>query len=144
MAGRAKYLDSWPWRTFVGFLLGSSAVGFFIVVADFMSTVAPQASVYFGNISISSNVYLLLAPLFVFLFPISVGMALLTAGKMSALPLLGLLSMFLVGFVFMVPVIGVQRAYTTPCNGIYTEWQSLSYYFFGIGPHFPRNFCFSL
>ncbi|OLE74949.1 hypothetical protein AUG19_06775 [archaeon 13_1_20CM_2_54_9] len=144
MVGRTAVLDFWPWRTFVAFLLGSSAVGFFIVVADFVSIVDPQVSVYFGNIFVSNDVYLLIAPSFVVLFPVSVGMALLMAGKMSALPLLLLLPMLLLGFVFMVPVMGVQRVYTAPCDGIYTEWQSVSYHFFGIGLHFPRILCFRL
>ncbi len=84
-------------------------------------------------------VYQTLVPLFIFLFPFSLGLVLTVKGRMSIFNAAGILLLFAASFVFTVPVINAKIP--LPCTGSFMQWQSIGYRLFRTGFHTWEILC---
>ncbi len=109
-------------------LLVLSAGGYASMMATFL-----LHSPRFAFDPLEVAIYQTLLPLFIFLFPFSLGLFLAVKRRMSMFIAAGILLLFAASFVFTVPVINAEIP--LPCTGSYMQWQSIGYRLFRTGFH---------
>ncbi len=82
--------------------------------------------------------YLVAAPVFLALFPVSLAFAFKAAGLLKLPLTIGLVAIFSIAFLFMVPVqVTTYTGYVQHCQIYFTarDWNSFAYSYLGVGFH---------
>ena len=78
------------------------------------------------------------------LLPLSLGLGLIARNKVRTFALIALCLAFIVPFSLMAPVFAVERSYMLPAHCYnatisFTEWQSITFHFFGFGARYKPS-----
>ncbi len=111
-------------------------MGVFLVFALFLS----HYPYFVFSSSPVFDYYMIAAPVFLVLFPLSLGLFLKAKNTLNPLFAIGLLIIFALAFVFMVPVTS-RSYYDGNCKSYATEWLSLGRLFIGAGFRAVRFLC---
>ena len=135
-------------------LLGVSLVGLSFTIWLFLYLVMfplppyslqspPPAPSSFDTYLAVSGYYEIAAPIFLPMSVFSLALSLRARGRLNMQSGIGLVSILVLMFFFMIPVIPVEKTWPGSCLGSYTDMQSLSYFLSGLGLHTPNSICVS-